>query len=156
MHLSSDVLSSSAPLAMDLRSLLPELPSELLLTLENVPLETPSDLLFHSGITPGIRPTIIYNVQKHISRTLAAPGRRGDYEYLDKEETLRKRDSSLYTGATKLDDLLSGLGGPGVLEFAGSKSSGKSVSQLPGLSLAGQSSEDAFSRQYCFMSRCIT
>ncbi|KZS97895.1 hypothetical protein SISNIDRAFT_481773 [Sistotremastrum niveocremeum HHB9708] len=111
---------SSPFLIMDLRLLLHDLPSEVLVSLENLSLDDPSVLLFQPVIPPYIRPSVAHKIRKQLARTLSAPGSRGDYEHLHKEATSRQHDSGIYTGLPSLDNILRGLGGPCIVEFAGS------------------------------------
>ncbi|KDQ57033.1 hypothetical protein JAAARDRAFT_58515 [Jaapia argillacea MUCL 33604] len=119
---------------MRLSSLIPLLPEHLVKALEICDIRTDTDLLFSGSpldILHQLPPNTVNlpDLTKYIEQVIekaSAPAIRGD-EWLARES---QATSNLSSGVTELDDILKGFSSPCLLEFSGSKGSGKTALAL--------------------------
>ena len=119
---------------MNLRTLLPSLAEDVYHALEEAGITTANDLILASRSQvyqqlPISVVSQIIELQEQVAGQVSAPATRGD-ELFKREETWEGTRESCLCGVDELDGLLGGFGKYGVIEIAGDKRSGKTVSSM--------------------------
>ena len=140
---------------MNLRTLLPSLAEDVYEALEAAGITTAQDVILNEDSQlyqqlPNSVVTQIIELKAQVAERVSVPATRGDELFNSEEKREGVREVCL-SGVDELDGLLGGFGKYGVIEIAGDKSSGKTVSsmlttsvsppiQLSGTSLTNRSS----------------
>ena len=118
---------------MRLATLVPQIPSDLVNTLEKCGICTVADLIFSSPIdiygqlpVGSISLFDLQQLSSHVATLASASGTLGT-QLLQRQIEAHEMAPKLSTGVTELDDLLGGFGGCRVLEISGDTQSGKTV-----------------------------
>ncbi|OJA11134.1 hypothetical protein AZE42_02359 [Rhizopogon vesiculosus] len=123
---------------MRLDSLVPSIPAELVVALNNsCGIRTDTDILFFGSSLDIIKKlplgtVTLSDLEKFtqlIAERVSAPGHRGD-EILAEISGQNERHSQVSCGVRELDDLVGGFGGSRVIEISGEKGSGKTALAL--------------------------
>lgn len=123
---------------MRLKSLVPSIPAELVVALDDAcGIRTDTDLLFFGSSLDIIKKLPLGTVTlsdlekftERVAEQASAPGHRGD-EILVEIGRLSGKHSPASCGVKELDDLVGGFGGSRVFEISGDKGSGKTALAL--------------------------
>lgn len=143
---------------MSLRTLFPSLVEEVYEALEAVGITTAQDVLFDQDprIYQQLPSTILMQITElkaQVAERISAPATRAD-ELFNREEKKENSREACSCGVDELDGLLGGFGKYGVIEIAGDKGSGKTVSSVlitsisSSILLSGTSTADRSSTSY--------